>query len=110
MLDENWEVFGKKPLWLNLGYSPGLFPVRAEGNRFGIITDPADIIPKHFLNKGHAVAQLVEALRYKSEGRWFRFPMVSLEFFIDIILPAALWPWGRLSLLTEMSTRNISWG
>jgi len=27
-----------------------------------------------------------------------RFPMVSLEFFIDIILPAALWPLGWLSL------------
>jgi hypothetical protein len=27
-----------------------------------------------------------------------RFPMVSLEFFIDIIPSAALWPCGRLSL------------
>jgi len=40
------------------------------------------------------MAQLAEALRYKP----VRFPMVSMEFFINIILPASPCPWGRLSL------------
>jgi hypothetical protein len=43
---------------------------------------------------GYAVAQFVDALCYKPEGRGVRFAMVSLEFFIDIIFPAALWPCG----------------
>jgi len=33
-----------------------------------------------------------------------RFPMVSLEFFIDIFLLVALWPWGVIGLLTGHNT------
>jgi len=36
--------------------------------------------------------------------------MVSLGLFIDVILLATLWPWESTQPLTEMSTRNISWG
>jgi hypothetical protein len=47
----------------------------------------------------HVVAQLVDALCYKTNERSrVRFPIVSLEFFIDIIIPAALLPCGWLSL------------
>ena len=44
---------------------------------------------------------MVEALRYKSEGRGFDSPMVSLEFFIDIILLAALWHFDSASNRNE---------
>ena len=39
---------------------------------------------------GTAVAQWLRSL--------VRFQVVSLDFFADIILSIALWPWGRLSL------------
>jgi hypothetical protein len=49
-----------------------------------------------YIGTKFAVDNLVEALRYKPEGR-VRFQMRSLDFSIDLPLPAALWPWGRLS-------------
>jgi hypothetical protein len=42
---------------------------------------------------GYVVAQLVEALRYKPEGRGFDF-----RSFIDINHLYTLWPWSWLNL------------
>jgi hypothetical protein len=52
---------------------------------------------------------VVEALRYKPEGRVFDSRGCHWIFFIDIILPVTL-ALGSTQPLTEISTRNSSWG
>jgi len=39
-----------------------------------------------------------------------RFPIVSFEYFIDLHLPGCTMAMGSIQALTDMSTRNISWG
>ena len=46
-----------------------LFPIHFNAVVFYLLSIDNYII--HFLLTGHSVAQLVEALRYKSEGRGF---------------------------------------
>jgi hypothetical protein len=52
------------------------------------------------------VAQLAVALGYKREWSWVRFPMLSLEFFIDNPSGHTMFL-GSTQPLAEMSTRNI---
>ena len=51
------------------------------------------ILPVYVFKRGHAVAQVVDALRQKPEGLGFK-SLWCHELFIDIIHPAAIWLWG----------------
>ena len=54
---------------------------------------------------GHPVAQLGEALPYKLEGRGFDFRIFHWRNPFGYTLALAL-----TQPVTEMSTRNVSWG
>jgi hypothetical protein len=78
----SWSVHGQLYYFFNLCYVIGIFTSV-------ILTWPRSSgFPIKFV-RGHAVAHLVGTLLQAGKSR-VRFPMVSLEFFVDIILPAAL--------------------
>jgi hypothetical protein len=53
---------------------------------------------------------LVEALRYKPEGREFESWWCHGNFPFNIILPVALWPWVLFSLWEKWVPGIFSWG
>ena len=80
-------------------------------------TEVLGAIKNTFTLHGHVVAQLVEALRYS----WLRHCAASqkvtgsipdgvIGIFHRLNLPGRIMALGLNQLLTEMSTRNISWG
>jgi hypothetical protein len=66
--------------------------------------------PEPLYLRGHAVAHLVDALRYKPEGRMFDSPIMSLDFFHWHNPSGRTMALGTTRSLTEMSSRNISGG
>jgi hypothetical protein len=54
--------------------------------------------PAKILDEGARGSAVAWGTVQQLERSRVRFPMVSLEFFFNMILPAALWPLGWLSL------------
>ena len=59
------------------------------------------------LNTGHAVGQLIEAQRYKPEGRGFDSRLCHWNFSLTYYFRPNYMVLGSTQPLTEMSTRNI---
>jgi hypothetical protein len=71
-----------------------------------------ELVPQnwyHRISEGYAVAQFVEALRYKSEGRGF-IPDGVIGMFHWHNPSSRTMALGSSQPLTEMSTVSISWG
>jgi len=64
---------------------------------------PTDNIPQYSFIYGAHGGEVVWGFALQAGKSRIRFPMVSFEFSFDIVLPEST------QLLTEMSTRNISW-
>ena len=59
-----------------------------------IVLLPARISQLYLFTMKARGGAISSGIALQAVGSRVRFPMVSLEFFIDIILPAALWHWG----------------
>jgi len=54
--------------------------------------------PAHHCYVEHTVAQFLWGTALRAGRLRVQFPLALLGCFIDLILPAALWPWYPLSL------------
>jgi hypothetical protein len=71
--------------------------LETERYRDTSVTTKFDVVP---IVMGQAMAQLVEALRYKLEIAG-SFPSGVTGNFHGFIPPSAVWPWGQRKLLQK---------